>query len=82
MFSVDVLRKIGAQYLETRQLRGIVGSPQTVSLYLVELQIGTYRIAGIKAVAAKTGTEAIIGRDVLNQLIVTLDGIGGITEIS
>ena len=34
MFSVDVLRKIGAQYLETCQLRGIVGSAQMVNLYL------------------------------------------------
>lgn len=57
------------------------GHAQTVNLYLVEVQIGSYKIPGIRAVGLKT-TEAILGRDVLNQLIITLDGIAGTTEIS
>lgn len=82
IFPIDILRKSGAPYLETRQMRSVTGHVQVVNLYLVEIQINIQRIAGIRAVAAKPGTEAIIGRDVLNQFIITLDGIGGITEIS
>jgi hypothetical protein len=28
------------------------------------------------------GNEAILGRDVLNHLVVTLNGLAGVTEIS
>lgn len=79
---VDILTEIGAVYLETRQLYGITGHALSVNLYLLEVQIGPHRMPGIRAVAAKPGAEAILGRDVLNQLILTLDGIAGATEVS
>lgn len=79
---IDILMEIGAVYLETRQLYGITGHTLSVNLYLLEVQIGPHRMPGIRAVAAKPGAEAILGRDVLNQLILTLDGIAGTTEVS
>jgi hypothetical protein len=57
------------------------GHRQTVNLYRVEVQIGTYKIPGIRVIGINNN-EAIIGRDVLNHLIVTLDGIAGETAIS
>lgn len=57
------------------------GYTETVNLYLVEVQIDSYKIPGIRAVGLKT-TKAILGRDVLNHLIITLNGIEGLTEIS
>lgn len=57
------------------------GYTETVNLYLVEVQIDSYKIPGIRAVGLKT-TEAILGRDVLNHLIITLNGIEELTEIS
>lgn len=81
IFPVNLLRRIGATYLETRNMVNPTGYAQTVNLYLVEVQIGSYKIPGVRAVGLKT-TEAILGRDVLNQLIITLDGIAGTTEIS
>lgn len=81
IFPVNLLRRIGATYLETRNMIGATGYAQTVNLYLVEVQIGSYKIPGVRAVGIKSN-EAILGRDVLNHLIVTLDGIAGTTEIS
>lgn len=63
-------------------MRGIAGKPVPVELYFVTVQIDQFNLPGIKAVASRSSNEAIIGRDVLNHLIVTLDGIAGQTEIS
>lgn len=81
IFPVNLLRRIGATYLETRNMISASGYTETVNLYLVEVQIGSYKIPGIRAVGLKT-TEAILGRDVLNHLIITLNGIEALIEIS
>lgn len=39
-------------------------------------------IPSIQAVGIADDDEPLLGRDVLNHLIVTLDGIGGLTEVS
>ena len=82
MISITTLRTIKARFARTHSMRGVIGRARSVELYFVEIQIGSYKIPGIRAVAAEAGAQAIIGRDVLNQLIVTLDGISGITDIS
>jgi predicted aspartyl protease len=82
IFPVNLLRRIGATYLETRRMISASGHTQTVNLYLVEVQIGDYTIPGVNAIGLISSNEAILGRDVLNHLIVTLDGIAGTTEIS
>ncbi len=35
----------------------------------------------ISAIAMPAGSEPLNGRDVLNQLVITLDGIAGVTEL-
>lgn len=82
MLPEDLLIQLGAQRLDRRRSRGIYGEARIVNIYLVDIQIGTLTIPSIKTVGVSTADEPLIGRDVLNQLIVTLDGIGGVTEIS
>lgn len=82
LIPIDELRKIGARYIETRGLRGFSGVTFQVDLYLIVVSIGKNSIGGIRAVAVARESEAIIGRDVLNQLIITLDGIAGTTTVS
>ncbi len=81
IFPLNLLRRIGASYVDSRRMIGAGGDTHMVNLYIVEVQIGAYRIPGIRAIGLKN-SEAIIGRDVLNHLIVTLDGLAGETEIS
>jgi predicted aspartyl protease len=82
MLPETLLVNIGAQRIDRRRSRGIYGQVRTVSLYLVDVQIGLLVIPSIQAIGIAADDEPLLGRDVLNHLIVTLDGIGGVTEIS
>lgn len=75
MIPLPILQQVGARYQETVQMRGVAGSSQSVELYLVAIHIGDQIINGIHAVALPSPNEIILGRDVLNQLTMTLDGL-------
>lgn len=51
-------------------------------IYEVTLRIGAYDLPKVRAVADPSNQETILGRDVLNQLIVTLNGLAQVTEIA
>ncbi len=82
MLPFSLLEQLGADEVETRYLRTITGRRSIVDLYRVSIHIGPFQIPAIRAIATDSSMEAIIGRDVLNQLIVTLNGLAGVTEIS
>jgi len=79
---VDILQAIGAPYVETMHMQGITGIRVPVDLYLVRVQIGPHNVGAIRAAAATKRGEAILGRDVLNQLVVTLNGPANVAEIA
>ncbi len=81
MIPINVLRAVKAKYVETRQMRGISGLAYPVDTYLVKICIGPHTIYGIEAAAVERHEEAIIGRDVLNQLVVILNGLAEMIEI-
>lgn len=81
MLPERILNQINATHIRSQTLRGITGHPVIVETYVVEVKIGDYSIPGIQAIASRTD-EIIIGRDVLQHLIVKLDGIGSECEIS
>ncbi|MEZ4711060.1 MAG: retroviral-like aspartic protease family protein [Caldilineaceae bacterium] len=78
----DLLIRIGAERIDKRRSRGVYGYARTVNLYLVDIQIDTLLIPSVHAIGVSSEDEPLIGRDVLNHLIVTLDGISGLAEIS
>lgn len=78
----ELLSTIGAKFVRTHRMIGITGASTMVDLYMVQVQIGDFTLYGVKAVASRMGAEVILGRDVLNHLIIMLDGIAGTTEIS
>jgi hypothetical protein len=53
-----------------------------VDIYEVSLRVGSYMVSKVYAVADKRNAEVILGRDVLNQFIVTLNGLASTVEIS
>lgn len=81
MIPITALQTIKARYVETRQMRGVTGMAYPVDLYSITVQIGPHTIPAVRAIAAAPDGETIVGRDVLNQLVVTLDGPAGVTEI-
>ncbi len=82
MIPITALQRIEARYVETRQMRGVVGSLYPVDLFLIAIQIGPYTFPKIHAIAAAPDGEAIIGRDLLNQLVITLNGLASVTEVN
>lgn len=74
MLPIQVLRSVGSRYVQTRYVRGVTGTRQVADTFLAVIQIGPHTIPIPEAVAAVRGEEAILGRDVLNQLVITLDG--------
>jgi predicted aspartyl protease len=81
LIPLEVLDAVGATYKETAWMRSVAGDRSRVDLYLVGVEIRPHLIRGLHVVAAPNNTEAIIGRDVLNQLVLTLDGPGEVVTI-
>ncbi len=80
LIPVSVLTSMGARYTSQARLRGITGDTQWVNLYLVNMKIGSYLIYAVEVIASDNN-ETILGRDVLNQLNIRLDGPAEVTEI-
>ena len=49
--------------------------------YLVDMRIGPLTLPSVFVVGDDQGDETILGRDVLNKLVVTLDGPQEVMEI-
>jgi len=79
---IRVLTEISAKIVDRRFLSGVTGNRERVSLYQVVIHMPTGVAYGIRAVATKRSEEAILGRDVLNQWRITLDGPGETVEIT
>jgi hypothetical protein len=74
LLPIELLRAARARYYRSCQLRGVTGQAIPVDLYAVTLRLGLHVIHGVKAVAGLRSNEAILGRDVLNQLDLRLIG--------
>lgn len=79
---IKYLTAVGSEPIRKAQMIGITRGGLQVELHLLILHLGPLLVYGVEAVANKQNDEAIIGRNVLNQLVVTLNGLAGITEIS
>jgi predicted aspartyl protease len=74
MIPAQILLRAGGQPVEQGLLRGILGESVVINLYLVAVHIGGITVHGVRAAATKDSRESILGRDVLNQLELTLNG--------
>ena len=82
MLPRDILEAVGAEYADTVVLRGTAGGVQQLDRYTVRIRIADEAVHGIEAAATAAGGEPILGRDVLNTFVVTLNGPANVTEIS
>ena len=79
---LDVLAEVSAEQVGRAHLLWGNAPGQPYDVYLVVLEIGPYRLPGVRVLADRRFGEAVIGRDVLNQLVVTLNGPGLTVEIA
>lgn len=82
MIASDVLHAVNAKPIDRIRIRGMFGASRSTELYVVDLHIGSHHIHAAEVAALPAGEESIIGRDVLNHLIVTLNGLAGVTEVA
>lgn len=78
---LPVLRAIEARDVDDRWVRDASGLRVPVTIYVVQLQIGSVILPSVEVVGRTGLNETIIGQDVLNQFIVTLNGLANVTEI-
>ena len=77
----EYLEEIQALVTRERFLRSQWGERRRVLLYSVDLKIGDILLYACEVVGDNRSDELILGRDVLNQLRVLLDGLGEVVEI-
>ncbi len=81
MLPLRVLEQAGAQKVDWMRIRGVHGPSYIVEIYEVDVKVGDYTIFSVYVAADHFNRESIVGRDVLNQLVVTLNGLEGVVEI-
>lgn len=79
---VQFLRQIQARRSNQVWIRGTAMQRVAASLYPISLRLGSFELRRIQVVGDTQYGETILGRDILNQLIVTLNGLANTVEIS
>ena len=62
-------------------LHGVLGEAREIHLYEVDLHIGALLLPSVVVVGDDQGSEVLLGRNVLNKLIILLDGQNSETEL-
>ena len=74
MIPRQVLEAIDARRTDVAWARTVAGNRYRVNLHLVTMTVGSIRLPSLEVISNAQTDEIIIGRDVLNQLSVTLNG--------
>jgi hypothetical protein len=75
------LRQLGIRKRRSNWLSGIAGGQYEVDLFSLLVQIGRSDPFYIEVVGSERKDEIIVGRDVLNQFLVSLNGLAGAVEV-
>ncbi|MEM9776733.1 MAG: hypothetical protein AAF902_19290 [Chloroflexota bacterium] len=81
-FPIRMLRDLGAEEAGWSSIVSITGISERAQTFFVKVKIKDFTIQGLEVIGHKHNDEIIIGRDILNQLIVELNGLAQITTIS
>lgn len=71
---ISQLRLLGARRQRKAWLRGMTGAPQLIDLYAIAVEVGPFRQGLLEVIGDMINDDAIIGRDVLNHIELTLNG--------
>lgn len=81
MIPVHYLKQVRARKGKQAIVRSYLGKRQPVDRYDISLHFAHMARSQISIVGVMQTTEAVIGRDILNALIVTLNGTANAVEI-
>ena len=77
----DYLEQAEAISLDEAILHGIAGGSRRVHLFELDLYVGSLLLPGVVVAGDDGGREILLGRNVLNKLILLLDGPRRETEL-
>jgi predicted aspartyl protease len=80
LIPITFLKRVGAEKLDKVHMIGIAGHGVWVDIFLVTMWVGPIKLNGMRVIA-NPAAEIILGRNVLNQLRITLDGPAEMTEL-
>lgn len=63
------------------RVRLLFGPSRPMNVYRIDVGLGEYRLPSVEVVGDPKGTEIILGRNILNGLMLLLDGPGLSTDI-
>jgi len=78
---VAYLRQIFAPALTDIRIRSHWGEWRSAQLFAVDLEFGNLRLPDVFVVGDEEGDEIILGRNVLNELRILLDGPANVADI-
>ena len=81
MIPLRYLKQIKARKGAQKQIRGIAGLSYPVDTYRVSIKVGPHHTR-LTVIADGQNRQMILGRDILNRMIVTLNGLAGVVELS
>ncbi len=79
---LSILRQVGARRGDRVWMRGTTRGRDIVYLYHISLRLADFQQNVVKVVGDPEYDEVILGRDILNHLVVTLNGLASVVEIS
>jgi len=74
LIPIEMLKQLGAQAWDEALLRGPWGERRRVYTYIVDVRIYGQVFPGIEVVGDNKGETIVLGRNLLNKLILLLDG--------
>lgn len=78
---VQFLQQLGARRSRKAWMRGTTGNRVLVDLYTIAVRFGPYQQGLLEVIGATASDEVIVGRDILNHLVVTLNGPAHVVEL-
>lgn len=78
---VDLLEQIGTVSIATGRLIWLWEETRPVNIYLVRMEIGPHILPMVRVAGLPSATDLVLGRNVLNHMVLTLNGPAGMTEI-
>lgn len=78
---VDLLEQIGAVSIATGRLTWLWKESRPVNIYIVQIKVGPHVLPSVHVAGVPADTDLVLGRNVLNQMTLTLNGPAGVTEM-
>ena len=81
MIPLSILKRMNARKSSQAIFRSVTGSSSIADLYEVTLLLGRHTFHIVRVVADRHNQIMVLGRDILNHLVVTLNGLAATTEL-